>query len=61
MAVICMLYLILQFQSHRITDAKKNHLGLQWTQNNSELELRHSKRGREHGKGKGEKDGKESV
>jgi hypothetical protein len=34
---------------------------MQWTQNNSELELRHSKRGREDGKGKRKKDGKESV
>jgi hypothetical protein len=31
---------------------------VQWTQNNSELGLRHSKRGREGGKGKGEKVGK---
>jgi hypothetical protein len=34
---------------------------LQWTQNMSELELCHSKRGREAGKGKGEQDSKESV
>jgi hypothetical protein len=34
---------------------------LEWTQNNSELELHHSKRGREDGKGKGEQDCKESV
>jgi hypothetical protein len=33
----------------------------QWTLNNPELQLRHSKRGREDGKGKGEQDGKESV
>jgi hypothetical protein len=36
-------------------------LCVQWTQTNSELELHHSKRGREDGKGKGEEDGKESV
>jgi hypothetical protein len=34
---------------------------IQWTQNNCELELCHSKRGREDGKGKGELDGKETV
>jgi hypothetical protein len=34
---------------------------IQWTQNNSELQLRHWKRGREDGKGGGEQDGKESV
>jgi hypothetical protein len=34
---------------------------MQWTQNNSELGLRHIKRRREDGKGKGEQDGKESV
>jgi hypothetical protein len=28
---------------------------LQWMQQNSKLELRHSKRGREYGKGKGSK------
>jgi hypothetical protein len=33
----------------------------QWTQNNSELELRYWKRGREDGKGKGQQDVKESV
>jgi hypothetical protein len=34
---------------------------LQWTPNNSELGLRHIKRGREDGKDKGEQDCKESV
>jgi hypothetical protein len=34
---------------------------VQWTQNNSELQLRHWKRGREDGKGKGEQDVRESV
>jgi hypothetical protein len=35
---------------------------VQWTQNNSELELRHNKRGREDENGKGgTQDGKESV
>jgi hypothetical protein len=32
-----------------------------WTQNNSKLRLRHSERGREDGKGKGQQDGKQSV
>jgi hypothetical protein len=39
----------------------KTWLQTQWTQNNSELELRHSKREREDGKGKGDEDDKESV
>jgi hypothetical protein len=34
---------------------------VQWMQNNSKLGLRHSKRGREDGKGKGEQDGKKSF
>jgi hypothetical protein len=36
-------------------------LYVQWTQCNSELELRHSKREREDGKGKGEQDDNETV
>jgi hypothetical protein len=31
---------------------------IQWTQNNSKLKLRHSKRGKEYERGKGEQDGK---
>jgi hypothetical protein len=34
---------------------------VQWTQNSCEFQLRHWKREREGGKGKGEQDGKESV
>jgi hypothetical protein len=34
---------------------------LQWTQNNSELQLLHWKRGMDDGKSRGEQDGKESV
>jgi hypothetical protein len=46
-------------------ESQKGYDGLskrvQWTQNNSELELRHRKKGREDGNYKGEQDGQESV
>jgi hypothetical protein len=42
-------------QSHRGTTASREKLCTKnWTQHISELELRHSNRGREDGKGKGE-------
>jgi hypothetical protein len=34
---------------------------IQWEQNNSEIGLRHSKRGTKDGKGTGEQDSKQSV